>query len=363
MSAIHVIGLHKRFARTPVLSGVSFDVEEGKFVTLLGPSGCGKTTTLRSVAGLERPDAGVIKLGERVIFNDTTDLPTRMRDVGMVFQSYALWPNMTVEKNVGFPLRVRSLSTGDVRRRVRESLEMVGLGALGASYPFQLSGGQQQRVALARALVYEPKVLLLDEPLSNLDARLRSQLRLDIRRIQQEAGITALYVTHDRQEALSMSDSVCLMRDGEIVHQASPGEMWRSPGTAHVARFLDAGVLLAARVVGTDGSYTTVEVEGQRVTAASPRSWTVGEACALLVRNARIRHHAGTTPSPESGTEVLEARCVVSATVGDTREAQYRVGEQSIRITSPLADHDHVPAGEAGVISFGRDDASVLTDD
>ncbi|HEX5405255.1 MAG TPA: ABC transporter ATP-binding protein [Pseudonocardiaceae bacterium] len=360
MAAIHVRDLRKRFARKTVLDGVTFDVADGKFVTLLGSSGCGKTTTLRSVAGLERPDGGVIALGQRVVFDRSQDVPTRRRDVGMVFQSYALWPNMTVEKNVGYPLRVRSLSGAEVARRVAESLELVGLAELRRSYPYQLSGGQQQRVALARALVYEPKVMLLDEPLSNLDARLRAQLRLDIRRIQQTAGITALYVTHDRQEALSMSDSVCLMRDGRIVRQDTPEQMWRDPGSSYVARFLDAGVLLAADVVGNDGACAVLDVAGQRVAAAGAEPWPPGTACSLLLRNPRITMADGAVPA---GVEVLQARCLVSATVGDMREAEYEIGGTMVRITSRIEDHDAVPAGELGRITFHRDAARVLRDE
>jgi iron(III) transport system ATP-binding protein len=360
MAAIHVEGLHKKFSGKTVLSGVSFDVADGKFVTLLGSSGCGKTTTLRSVAGLERPDDGVIALGDRVVFNRAKDVPTRQRDVGMVFQSYALWPNMTVEKNVGYPLRVRSLSGAEVTRRVAESLELVGLAELRRSYPYQLSGGQQQRVALARALVYEPKVMLLDEPLSNLDARLRAQLRLDIRRIQQSAGITALYVTHDRQEALSMSDSVCLMRDGKIVHQATPEQMWRDPGSSYVARFLDAGVLFDSALVGTNGDTAVLDVGGQRVHASGAGSWSPGTLCSLLLRNPRITRADG--PAPVD-VEVLQARCLVSAAVGDMREAEYLIGEQLVRITSRIEDHDAIPAGEPGRIMFRRDSASVLRDE
>ena len=218
----------------PTLAGFNLDVEQGELLALLGPSGCGKTTTLRSVAGFIEPDAGRILINGR----DYTNLPPNRRDIGLVFQSYALFPHLTVFDNVAFGLRMRRIRKNDARARVVEALKMVGLEAFADRRPAQLSGGQQQRVALARATVIEPQVLLLDEPLSNLDARLRVDMRQEIRRLQQQLGITTLYVTHDQVEAMSISDRVVVMNDGAIEQIGAPERIFAAPETVFVADFM-----------------------------------------------------------------------------------------------------------------------------
>ncbi len=212
-------------------------VRDGEFMTLLGPSGCGKTTTLRIIAGLEKPDSGRVFFGDR----DVTELKPYERNIGIVFQDYALFPHMTVFKNVAFGLEMRKLSREEIERRVREALELVGLSGLENRYPEQLSGGQQQRVALARALVIEPEVLLLDEPLSNLDAKIRERLRGEIRRIQRELGITVIYVTHDQEEAMAISDRIAVMNVGRIEQVGKPLELYYHPKTEFVATFIGTG--------------------------------------------------------------------------------------------------------------------------
>ena len=212
-------------------------VRDGEFMTLLGPSGCGKTTTLRIIAGLEKPDSGRVFFGDR----DVTELKPYERNIGIVFQDYALFPHMTVFKNVAFGLEMRKLPREEIERRVREALELVGLSGLENRYPEQLSGGQQQRVALARALVIEPEVLLLDEPLSNLDAKIRERLRGEIRRIQRELGITAIYVTHDQEEAMAISDRIAVMNVGRIEQVGKPLELYYHPKTEFVATFIGTG--------------------------------------------------------------------------------------------------------------------------
>jgi iron(III) transport system ATP-binding protein len=233
---------------TLAVKGISFDVAKGKFFSLLGPSGCGKTTSLRSIAGLEIPDAGEIMIGDTCVFSAQRGLnvPSYKRGVGMVFQSYAIWPHMSVFANVAFPLTSGNerLSRQEVRKRVEQTLELVGLSRFIDRDATRLSGGQQQRLALARALVHEPKVLLLDEPLSNLDAKLREHMRVELRRIQQELGISALYVTHDQEEALAMSDRIAVMHDGEIVQEDSPENIYRRPATEFVANFIGTTNLL-----------------------------------------------------------------------------------------------------------------------
>jgi ABC-type Fe3+/spermidine/putrescine transport system ATPase subunit len=238
--SITVDTLAKTYGSTPIVREISFTVEKGEFVSLLGPSGCGKTTTLRCIAGLETINGGSISIDGKPVSDARrgVHVPVHARDVGMVFQSYAIWPHMTVAENVGFPLSIRRMPSGDMARRVDWALEIVGMRHLRERQPSQLSGGQQQRVALARAIVGEPRVLLFDEPLSNLDAKLRDVTRVEIRRLQRELGIAALYVTHDQTEALSMSDRVVVMDHGQIMQQGRPKELYRAPENRFVADFI-----------------------------------------------------------------------------------------------------------------------------
>jgi ABC-type Fe3+/spermidine/putrescine transport system ATPase subunit len=237
---VELKAVRKRYGKVVAVDGVSLALREGEFFTLLGPSGCGKTTTLRLVAGFEEPEAGEVLIGGKQV----NRLPPERRPIGMVFQNYALFPNMTVFGNVAFPLRLRRLPEEEVRRRVGELLELVHLAGLEGRYPRELSGGQQQRVALARALAREPKVLLLDEPLSALDAKIREELRSELKRLQWETGLTALYVTHDQEEALALSDRLAVMREGRVEQLGTPREVYEAPATPFVARFVGAGTLV-----------------------------------------------------------------------------------------------------------------------
>ncbi|WP_297506339.1 ABC transporter ATP-binding protein [Thermococcus sp.] len=239
MVSVELRGIEKRWEDFR-LSIESLKVRDGELLTLLGPSGCGKTTTLRVIAGFERPDSGEVLFGGRVV----NELPPYERGIGIVFQDYALFPHMTVFKNVAFGLEMRKLPRAEIERKVRETLELVGLRGFENRYPEQLSGGQQQRVALARALVIEPEVLLLDEPLSNLDAKIRERLRGEVRRIQRELGITALYVTHDQEEAMAISDRIAVMNVGTIEQVGKPLELYYHPKTEFVATFLGTGNIL-----------------------------------------------------------------------------------------------------------------------
>jgi iron(III) transport system ATP-binding protein len=249
---------------------VSFTVDEGAWYTLLGPSGCGKTTTLRCIAGLERPESGRIELGGVAVVSGRSYVPTHRRDIGMVFQSYAVWPHMTVFDNVAFPLQVAKgrPSRGSIAERVGRALALVGLDGLEGRMATQLSGGQQQRLSVARALVREPSVLLLDEPLSNLDAKLRERMRGELLRIQKRVGITTLFVTHDQVEALSLSDRVAVMRNGRIVQEGSPREIYRNPADEFVAGFIGSSNLLEGRVALSEPGQATARVE----TAIGPLS-------------------------------------------------------------------------------------------
>ncbi len=246
MARVRLAGLRKTFGTTVAVEQFDLDVNEGEVIALLGPSGCGKTTVMRMIAGITEPDSGEVHLGDRRV----DGLPPERRNVGLVFQSYALFPHLTVFKNVGFGLRMRSLAANEIQRRVRDALALVDLAALGGRYPRELSGGQQQRVALARALVVEPEVLLLDEPLSNLDAKLREHLREDLRALQQRLGITAVYVTHDQSEAMALADRVILMRAGRIVETGEPRQLYRSPRHRFTAEFLGQTNLLPGKAEG-----------------------------------------------------------------------------------------------------------------
>jgi iron(III) transport system ATP-binding protein len=230
--------VHKRFATTAAVDGLSLAIQPGEVFTLLGPSGCGKSTTLRMVAGLEEPDAGEVHLDGKLIASSRFSLPPEKRHVGMVFQSYAIWPHMTVSENVAFPLHLRGVSKAIIREKVEKVLDLVGLGGLGTRGATELSGGQQQRVALARAIVYEPKLLLLDEPLSNLDARLREHMRVELRSLQQRLGIAVLFVTHDQAEAMVLSDRIAVMSAGRIEQVGTPMALYERPATPFVRDFL-----------------------------------------------------------------------------------------------------------------------------
>ena len=264
MTFLELTGIQKRFGDTAAVEDFNLAAQRGEFVSFLGPSGCGKTTTLRMIAGFEQPTEGTIVVDG----TDITRRPPNRRNVGMVFQSYALFPNMTVGDNIGFGLKVRKTPKDKIRKKVEELLGIINLPDKGDRYPYQLSGGQQQRVALARALAIEPQVLLLDEPLSALDAKIRVVLRKEIRSIQRQLGITTVYVTHDQEEALSLSDRVVVMSEGRIEQIGSPAAIYNFPATPFVASFVGTLNLLAVNVV--DAADGRVSVEGQEVRAARP---------------------------------------------------------------------------------------------
>ncbi len=252
MSRLKLSGLTRRYGSFTAVDNLDLDVDDGAFVTLLGPSGCGKTTTLRMVAGFIPPDRGTIRFDDR----DMTAVPPHLRNTAMVFQSYALFPHMTVAENVAFGLKMRKIPAAEQKARIAEALALVSLGGLEARRPGQLSGGQQQRVALARAIVTRPDILLFDEPLSNLDAKLRDRVRIEIRELQQRLAITTLYVTHDQAEALAISDLVVVMNAGRIEQMGAPAEIYRAPRSAFVADFLGAANIVSGRSLG-DGAVDT----------------------------------------------------------------------------------------------------------
>jgi iron(III) transport system ATP-binding protein len=319
-ATLDVTDLRKQFSvGRPAIDGVSFGVPAGEIAVLLGPSGCGKTTTLRCVAGLEHPTAGTISIAGRVVSSPAHGilLPPRLRDIGMVFQSYAVWPHMTVRQNVVYPLKHRKIGRADAGRQVDEVLALVGLSEYADRPVVALSGGQMQRVALARSIVYRPQLLLLDEPLSNLDAKLRLRLRDDLRRILKQTGMTALYVTHDQAEAVVLGDRIGVMRDGKLLQMGTPDEIYNRPADLFVANFTGATNELIGTLTERNGSYGVVDIgDGQRVEAMLLHAIAPGEKVRIALRpkNIAIGKHDGGNAYP---ARVLDRRYQGTQTVYD----------------------------------------------
>lgn len=332
MPALTVKHLTKTFGEVVAVNHISFDIEDGEILTLLGPSGCGKTTTLRLVAGLERPDAGEISLGGRTLTSAETRtwVPPEKRAMGMVFQSYAVWPHMTVFENVAYPLRAQSFPKASIKAKVQTVLAMVGLDGLEQRSASLLSGGQQQRVAVARALVFEPTLLLMDEPLSNLDAKLREQMRLEFRNLQQRIGITCIYVTHDQAEAMVLSDRIAVMDSGSIEQLARPREIFETPRTRNVADFIGQMNYIACSVVGVNGNTCTLEVQGsERSVFDYPTGEKLAPGESVVVR---IRPHSVKVRAvrAEPGRPCLECTVTTAAYLGDHIEYELAIGNQTV---------------------------------
>lgn len=346
MSELAIRALRKTYGDTVALDDVSIVLAEGEFVSLLGPSGCGKTTTLRSVAGFVHPDSGEVLLGGTPLLGR----PPYRRNIGVVFQSYALFPHMTVAGNVGFGLKMRDVPRTQMGEQVGRALELVNLNHLASRYPSELSGGQQQRVALARALVFEPRVLLLDEPLSNLDAQLRGEMRDEIKTVTDRLGITTLFVTHDQAEALAMSDRVAVMRDGRILEAAAPEELTENPRTAFTAQFLGGRTVLAGKVESADGG-PVFRLEDGPALSLSP------DVAASKPTHAVLR--AGRLDLAATGNLPVEVERAVF--LGDVRQVDVRAGTARIRVHLP-AERASPQAGSKlhltipdGALKFIRD--------
>jgi iron(III) transport system ATP-binding protein len=354
VSELRIEGLVKDFDGQRALDDVSIEARDGELLTLLGPSGCGKSTTLWSIAGLHDPDVGRITIGDETVFDAERRIavaPER-RGCGVVFQSYAVWPHMTVAENVGYPLKLRRVRGAARDERVAEVLELVELGDLAHRYPHQLSGGQQQRVALARALAVPPKLLLLDEPFSNLDAKLRERARVWLRRLQQEVGVTTVFVTHDQDEALSLSDRVVVMDHG-VVHQVgTPREVYEEPADLFVADFVGTVNLLDGTVVGHAGDHVEVKVDGLD---APVRATAVGDgldgAVTVAVRPERVRAREGAAPT--EGASTATASVVDESYLGDHLRYRVRLGDAlvTVQTNEPVAADGRIaveiPAGSA----------------
>ncbi|MEE3099069.1 MAG: ABC transporter ATP-binding protein [Pseudomonadota bacterium] len=350
--AVTLDKISKRYGRAHAIREVSLDVAPGRFVTLLGPSGSGKTTTLMAIAGFVQPSSG------RILMNgaDITRLPPNRRDLGMVFQHYALFPNMTVAQNVAYPLKVRRRPAEEIARRVRAALEMVKLEDFGDRAPVKLSGGQQQRVALARAIVFRPDVLLMDEPLGALDKNLRDHMQTEIRRIHRQLGATVFYVTHDQDEALSMSDVVVVMRDGAIAQIGAPEELYERPATAFVAKFIGgANVLAGASEGGQGGRALLRHGSGQPILA--PAGEVSGRA-EIAVRPERIGLGL---PDPARGETGLSATLTEVTYGGAVTRIAAEAGGEEIAAVLPRAHVADLPEpGAAIALKWAADDAVLL---
>jgi spermidine/putrescine transport system ATP-binding protein len=350
---IRLVDLEKRFRDVVAVDRISLRIETGEFFSLLGPSGCGKTTTLRMIGGFEPPTAGRIELRGRDVTRDAPD----KRPVNMVFQHYALFPHLDVGDNVAFGLRRKGVAKPETRKRVGEALELVKLSGYERRRPNQLSGGQQQRVALARALVNRPTVLLLDEPLGALDLKLRRQLQLELKRIQAEVGITFVYVTHDQEEALTMSDRIAIMHGGRIEQLGTPEELYDRPATRFVADFVGTTNLLSGTVVGRDGGVTTVRLAGGELTGTTMNGLAAGQPVELCVRPEAISLHAG---REEGG---IAGQVEQTAFLGTTIQYQVRTaGGQPLTVLAPKAG-GRLPVGADVAISWSPNEARVLGGD
>ncbi|HEY1944151.1 MAG TPA: ABC transporter ATP-binding protein [Roseiarcus sp.] len=351
MTFLQLSRVQKTFGGENVVKGFDLSVERGELVTFLGPSGCGKTTTLRMIAGFETPTRGEIRIdGE-----DVTSLRANRRNIGMVFQSYALFPNMTVAGNVGFGLRVAGKPAGQIKTRTAEMLALVKLPELAARYPYQLSGGQQQRVSLARALAPSPRILLLDEPLSALDARIRVSLRDEIRSLQRKLGITTIFVTHDQEEALSMSDRIVVMNGGAIEQVGTPGEIYNTPRTRFVASFVGTLNLIDGRIV--DDLARTFEIDGQRAVAGR----RLDGAKQGDVRTLALRPEALRLGAADEGRNTLRGTIEDVAFLGAVVRLRVRLTQTTIVIDTFNDGSGRLPdRGEPIEVNFAHDDLIVL---
>ena len=336
MSILNVMNVSKAYKDVKALDDVSFEFHKG-IISFLGPSGCGKTTLLRSIAGLEIPDSGSISIADKVqtSIEDGILVPPYSREIGFVFQNYALWPHMTVFNNVEFGLKLRKKSADEIKRKVMSALELVGLQGREERFPSQLSGGQQQRVALARSLALEPRLILLDEPLSNLDAKLREEMRVELKKLIQQVGISALYVTHDQEEAFTISDAVVVMDGGRILQYGAPDEIYSRPAHPFVASFVGHSTLVDGKVVRIEGENCLINVpefNGANLISLAPRHAAAGDACKVVLRTTEVKlSHDG---FPDGSDNVLEGMMTSREYRGGLTDHRVKIGSKELVVTS-----------------------------
>ena len=343
MSSVSIDGLTKIFGAVRAVDDVSVLVKSGEMLVLVGPSGCGKTTCLRCVAGLERPTAGAITIGDQVVtaIERGIFVPPERREIGMVFQSYAIWPHMTVFENVAYPLRAMGVAKADIKSQVEAALKLTRLEALASRYSSQISGGQQQRVALARSLVAQPKLLLFDEPLSNLDANLRIQMREEIKELQQRLKFTAFYVTHDQAEAMAIADRIAVVDGGRIRQIGTPQEVYERPVSAFVAAFMGAANLFSGVVRGHDDGATIVEIDGGLTAPVARNGSAVGHQVQISIRPEAFRIHGGVG----EGNGEWAGQIASAIYVGNVIIYRVRVGPHLVEVHAPPTDR-HEPGSQ-----------------
>jgi spermidine/putrescine ABC transporter ATP-binding subunit len=351
MPALVLENVSKAFGDAVAVHDLSLAIEQGEFVSILGPSGCGKTTTLRMIAGFERPDRGRILIDGA----DMTNVPPQRRNIGFVFQSYALFPHMTVAQNVAFGLSTRNVGGAETRATVATTLALVRLGELGGRYPHQLSGGQQQRVALARALAIRPRLLLLDEPLSNLDAKLRDDMREEVRRIQREVGITAIFVTHDQAEAFALADRIAVMDRGRLQQIADPISIYDAPANATVTSFIGHANVIEAVVAAVDGARIRVTANGGAELVGTGAGLQAGASCRAFIKHERV---VLTREPPQQADNVFAGTITAKTYLGDS--ARYLVTSEADLLLRAIVPHrpgfEHFSVGDKVFVAFSAAD-------
>ena len=352
MASVELRGLTKKYGPQAVVDNISMTIEHGTLVCLLGPSGCGKTTTLRLIAGFVEPTEGEIRVGDRVVSSPQKTLPPERRNMSMIFQSYALWPHMTVAENIVYGLKLRKIDSGTVKKKLDAILATTRLAVLAERYPGELSGGQQQRVALARALIVEPETLLLDEPLSNLDANLREEMRFEIRRLHDEYRYTTVYVTHDQSEAMTTSDVIAVMNAGKIEQAGSPEEVYDRPRSEFVARFIGMSNVIKGKALDAD----TVSVAGTPLRVTGGPLKTGGDA-AVSVRQQNIRLLA---KEPDAKDNMLSAKVIRQVFLGSNRDYMVEIADGTqVRVVT--AASESVPPGATVWLHLPPDRCRALT--
>lgn len=354
MPDVKVKNLTKKFGKVIAVDDVSFVAEDKKFTTILGPSGCGKTTTLRVIAGFETPDEGESWIGDKLITNKKFMMPPEKRNIGMVFQSYAIWPHMNLFENVAFPLKIRKLPKEEIENKVKKTLELVKLEGFEKRYPDQISGGQQQRVALARALVYDPNILLLDEPLANLDVKLREVMRFELKELQLKTGVTTIYVTHDQTEAMALSDKIIVMKDGKIIQEGNPYEIYRNPADGFVADFIGMSNLIPAKIINTGYNGLVETEEGNEIYCKVPLNLKKNQKVLLCIRPETIDIYK----KPLSSRNVWKAKIEKSIFLGNVIEHQVRTKGMFLSIVEK--SHFNLPPGKIIYIGINKDCINVM---
>ncbi len=369
MSNLRLVNIVKKYGKVVAIDNLNLEVKEGELVTLLGPSGCGKTTTLRTITGFLIPDSGDIYINDRRI----TEIPPEKRGIGLVFQNYALWPHMTVFQNLAFGLQMRKVAKEEIKKRVKQYLEMVGLSGYEDRYPRELSGGQQQRVALARALVLQPDILLLDEPLSNLDALLRERMRFEIARIHKESGVTTVYVTHDQTEAMVISDRIVILNKGKIMQEGKPRDIYEKPANKFVASFMGNTSFIEGQVMEIRGKYTVIQTEDGLVIYGVGRNVNRGDRAVIAIRPENVKFvssddhsmgKVGRESFQDTGklksANVFPVKIERESYVGEVIDYQLKIGKWSVRAKSPVAEK--IETGESARVYLDPDKMPILAE-